>query len=378
MNLRGNRDGLTTSLSRIFSRLHLAGLVVAFLPVSFSISLSAQTVSQTEDTTAAVAVALPDAPDPQTGGSISGTVKDTSGAPVAAAEVTVVGKKPPVHRTLATDDQGSYRFAGLPAGIYQVTVSGQGLEPMQAMTVPLGEGEAYNLPITATPVPKFSSTVTVTATPVEIATAQVHEEMKQRVLGVIPNFYTSYLWNAAPMTPKLKYHLVFRSVFDPITIAGAAGIAGAEQWRNTYPGYGPGWEGYGKRFGASYADSFVARLVGDAMLPAVFHQDPRYFYRGSGSWETRTGYSLKQSVLCRGDNGKTQFAYSRLLGDFIAAGFSNVYHAPSDRTASVTFRDAGVIIGADAVENLLREFLSKSLTSHVPKFANGKKSAEQD
>lgn len=330
------------------------------------------------------AAELPDAPEPQTvtpppgnraAASLSGTVRDTSGAPVAGAEVTVIGRRPPIHRTVAVDSQGAFSFPSLPAQSYTVTVAAPGMAPVAPVVVPLGAGEAYKLPVTATPLPKFSATVRVTASPVEIATAQVREQEKQRVLGVIPNFYTSYLWNAAPMTAKLKYHLVFRAALDPITIAGSAAVAGVEQWHDTYPGYGTGVEGYAKRFGASYADSFVSRLVGDAMLPAVFHQDPRYFYRGSGRWEARLGYSLKETILCRGDDGKQQFAYSRVLGAFIAAGLSNVYHAPQDRQAGVTFRDAGVIIGAQAAENIVREFLSRSITSHVPKFANGKESS---
>lgn len=352
--------------------------VVALAAILFSVLLSLAAYAQT-GTTPRIAqegtTGMPGAPGPRPAGSISGTVKETSGAPMAGAQVTVVGKRPPIHRTMAVDDQGNYAFPGLPGESYTVTVMAPEMEPVAPVTVPLGQGEAYKLPIIATPLPKFTATVHVTASPVQIATAEVHEQEKQRVLGVIPNFYTSYLWNAAPMTSKLKYHLFLRSAVDPITIAGSAAVAGVEQWQNVYPGYGGGWQGYGKRFGASYTDSLVSRLVGDALLPALFHQDPRYFYRGSGTWEKRTGYALQESLLCRSDSGKHQFAYSRVLGAFIAAGFSNVYHSSEDRSAGTTFRDAGVIIGADAVENVLREFLSRSLTSNVPGIENGKKSS---
>ena len=317
---------------------------------------------------------LPDAPQPngKYGGSLSGKVLDTTGAPVAGAEVTLRGKNPPVHRTMAVDNSGAFTFAGLAAETYTVTVRAPGMEPVAPMTVPLGEGEAYKLPITAIPLPKFNSTVQVTANPVEIATAQVHEEEKQRVLAIVPNFYTSYVWNAAPLTTKLKYRLMMRSIFDPFTITAEAAVAGMEQANNTYPGYGTGIEGYAKRFGSSYTDAFVANFLGNAVLASAFHQDPRYFYRGSGSVMTRLGYALKESVMTRGDNGKQQVAYASLLGDFLAAGISNAYHAPQDRTYSITFRDAGVIAAAGAGENILREFLSRTLTSNVPKFENGK------
>ncbi len=378
-----------------FIGIEAAALAALLISAFFSPMAHAQGTVQTPGVTPDVTAALPDAPEPQStglqstglqstdpsssgtrqAGSISGTVKDTSGAPVVGAQVTVVGKRPPIHRSLAVDNQGNYTFTGLPGQSYTVTVMAPEMEPVKAVTVPLGKGEAYKLPITATAMPKFTSTVRVTASPVQIATAQVHQQEKQRVLGVIPNFYTSYVWNAAPMTSKLKYHLLLRSSVDPITIAGAAGVAGVEQWQNIYPGYGGGWAGYGQRFGASYADTLVSRFFGDALLPAVFHQDPRYFYRGSGSWGRRTAYALEESLMTRGDSGKQQFAYSRVLGAFIAAGFSNVYHSPQDRSAGATFRDGAVIVGADAVENVLREFLSRSLTSHVPGFENGKKTS---
>ena len=190
--------------------------------------------------------------------------------------------------------------------------------------------------------------------------------------GTIPNFYTSFEWNAAPMTPKLKVHLALRSTFDPFTILTDAALAGAEQYNDTYPGYGAGWEGYGKRFGATVADSFDSRVIGGALLPALFHQDPRYFYRGRGSIGRRLVYALAQTVVMRGDRGGEQPAYSRIGGAFIAAGISNLYHAPGDRSAGITVRDAFVILAGNAGENVLREFVSRSLTSHRPPGANGK------
>ena len=65
-------------------------------------------------------------------------------------------------------------------------------------------------------------------------------------------------------------------------------FAAAEQWQNTFPGYGQGAQGYAKRYGAAYADEAISRMIGSAMLPSLLHQDPRYFYRGSG----------KQKISC--------------------------------------------------------------------------------
>jgi len=212
----------------------------------------------------------------------------------------------------------------------------------------------------------------VTATPAQVAEAQVHEQEKQRVLGFLPDFYTSYLWTATPLTAKLKFQLEYRSIIDPVTFVVSAGLAGVEQKHNSFPGYGRGPEGYAKRFGAAYADIMSNRMISRAILPTLFHQDPRYFYHGSGSVRSRVLYAIEASIVTRGDNGRLQPNYSQIVGAFAAAGLSNVYRAPSDRQVALTLRNGLIIMGTATVENVMREFLSRKLTPHVPTFANGK------
>ena len=321
---------------------------------------------------AALPDALPDAPQPQTLDRVTGTVRNPPGAPVAGARVTLSGGNSAVHRTGRTNRRGRFAFRRLAAGSYTVAVSSPGFEPISPMQVMLGAGEVYRLPVTAIPLPLVRSTVVVTATPAQVAKAQVKVAEKQRMLGVIPNFSTSFVWNAAPLTPRLKLQLAFRESIDPYTIATDAAVAGIEQWHNTFPGYGQGLQGYGKRFGASLADSFDARMIGGALLPSVLHQDPRYFYHGGPDKGRRFLYALEESVMCRGDDQKQQVCASHLLGDFAAAGLANVYHAPGDRGFGITMRGGLVILGADAADNLMREFVSHALTSHKPPGANGK------
>ena len=174
------------------------------------------------------------------------------------------------------------------------------------------------------------------------------------------------------MTTKLKFKLALRTTTDPVTFFVVAGVAGAEQAHKTFPGYGQGSEGYAKRYGASYADTVAGRMIGSAILPAVLHQDPRYFYQGSGTTRSRLLHALVSTVVCRGDNGRLEPNYSHILGSFAAAGLSNVYRAPQDRQASLTFRNGFIIVGSGAVVNVLREFVSRKLTSSVPVFAKGK------
>lgn len=316
---------------------------------------------------------LPDAPvaqDPPatvTGtGVITGTLENPQGQPLPNAPLRVFGSALTEAIASRTNAQGIFHISGLPAGTYRVQASAARYLTATSPLVVLGNGEVYRLTITEMPLPKVSTTVTVYASTVKIATAQVHQEEKQRVLGVIPNFSTSYQPNPAPLTPKLKFGLTWHVLRDPVTLGVSAAVAGMEQYANVYPGYGSGWEGYGKRFGASYADSVSSRVFGGAVYASLFHQDPRYFYKGTGSFGSRLWYAIRSAFVAKGDNGNWQPAYASLLGNFTAAGISNVYHAQQDRGFGLTMRDGAVITAGDALDNILREFLSKSLTSNLP------------
>jgi hypothetical protein len=337
---------------------------------------------------AAASDGLPEAPGPQNSvastqssaasSSLTGTVEDMHGAPIAGVVVTAVKDSETAGKTATVDDKGGFTISGLEAGTYTVSITLPGRSPQMATQVQLGPREEQELPIVTERNPHSVTTVQVTADLTQVATAQVHLQEKQRILGVVPNFYTTYLWDSAPLTPKLKFKLALRAEIDPIEFVVDAGVAGAEQYHNTYPGYGGGWQGYGKRFGSAYADSAIGAMLGRALFPIWFHQDPRYFYRGTGSWSSRTMYAVAQTVVARGDNGAMQPNYSHVLGNFATAGIANIYRAPSDRTFDLTMRDALVETAGNAVGNVLREFISRPFTSNVPKFANGKKSKKSD
>ncbi len=319
---------------------------------------------------------LPNAPQPQTLGTIHGTVTNPSGATVGGIRVALTGGNLEAPQTEITGRNGKFVFGDLAAGIYSVSASGPGFEPVSATQVQLGAGEEFRLPITIVPMPRVVTTVRVTASTERIATEQIKQETQQRVFAVIPNFSTSYEWDAAPLTAKLKFRLEFRTLIDPFTIGSDAAIAGTEQYHNTFPGYGGGWQGYGKRFGATLADSFDARIIGDAVLPSLLHQDPRYFYYGGPNIRRRITYALRETLMCRGDDQRQQFCYSRVLGDLAAAGLANLYHAPGDRGVGITFRDTFIVMGGDAIGNEVREFISKGITSHKPAGTKGKPAAQ--
>jgi hypothetical protein len=302
--------------------------------------------------------------------SIIGTVHDADGAAVVGARVTLAAPNNGAERETTSDSTGAFAFSELAAGVYRLQVSEVGLDRPVTAEVVLGAGERRDLPVVGTRI--LTTTVHVVASVDEVAKSQVEAQETQRVLGFVPNYYSSYIWDAAPMTPKLKFNLGLRATTDPVSFLGAAILAGVEQKHNTFPGYGQGSEGYATRFGAAYADAFIGKMVSRAILPTILHQDPRYFYRGSGSVGSRVFYALRAAVVTRGDDGRMQPNYSQVLGNFAASGISNLYRAPGDRTVGLTFRNGLIMTASGAVENLLREFFSRKLTSNVPSFANGK------
>jgi hypothetical protein len=184
---------------------------------------------------------------------------------------------------------------------------------------------------------------------------------------VVPNFYVSYVPDAAPLTSKLKFKLAWKTMLDPVTFVLVGASAGVQQAQNDFSGYGQGAQGYAKRFGAAYADNATSTFIGSALLPSLLKQDPRYFYKGTGSTGSRILYAIANSVICKGDNQRWQPNYSAILGGLASGGISNLYYPARDRGAALVFEDTLIGTGETAVLNLFQEFLVRRLTPHVPK-----------
>ena len=262
---------------------------------------------------------------------------------------------------------GQFTFSGLPAGSFTVTVTGTDMGAGNSPEITLAAGEVSYLKPIMLPVLGGTTSVVVTANQEELAEEEVHIEESQRILGVFPNFFTSFDWNAPPLNGKQEFQLAWRSFIDPTTFAEAGLIAGAEQIDNLYPGFGTGASGYGKRYGAALANTFDSRMLSYALFPAIFHQDPRYFYKGTGRTRSRALYAMEQGVMTRGNNGQQQFAYSRILADFAGGALSNLYYPDSNRGAALVFENGALEIGGGAGVNLLKEFVLPRFTNREPR-----------
>ncbi|MBV8514278.1 MAG: carboxypeptidase regulatory-like domain-containing protein [Acidobacteria bacterium] len=296
-------------------------------------------------------------------GTICGSIIDVTGAPVIGAKITITRQDQSTEETYS-DENGRFTLSNVKAGEFQLTISSPGFTS-QGTSGLLHEGEKYSVPQVALTLATELTEVHVTMTQVEIAEAEIKEQEKQRVLGFVPNFYVSYVSDAAPLTAKQKFELAWKTTLDPVNFAMTGVIAGLEQSQDAFQGYGQGSQGYAKRFGAVYADGATATFIGGAILPSLFKQDPRYFYKGTGTRKSRALYALANAVICKGDNGKWQPAYSGILGSLAAGGISNLYYDKDDRGADLVLENTLIGIGASAVTNLLQEFVVKKLTPHA-------------
>lgn len=304
-------------------------------------------------------------PARQLPGSISGTVVDPSGAAVPKARLELKREDQTTNQEALSDDDGQFSLGNVPPGPFQLTIAAEGFAA-QTLSGNLHEGEMYNTPRVSLALATKKTEVQVEVPRPEVAEEQIKEQEKQRVLGIVPNFYVSYIPDAAPLSSKQKFELAWRTTVDPVTFLLTGAIAGLQQANNSFPGYGQGAQGYAKRYGADYANVVTSTFIGNAILPSLLKQDPRYFYKGSGSTRSRILYAIANSVICKGDNGRWQPNYSDILGGLASGGISNLYYPARDRNgAALTFENAAIEIGATAAANLLQEFVIRKLTPNA-------------
>ena len=301
--------------------------------------------------------ALPKAP-----GTVHGSVTNSAGTPVVGAHVALsaAGHTEP-HET-TSDEAGYFEFIRVTPGAFTVEVTINGFDTA-SVTGTLDPGGSIQIP----PMPLKISTVNVSvdavATVAELSTEQLHVEEQQRLFDLFPNFFLSYKWNAAPLTARQKFTLATKNVIDPGNLLLTGTVAGFQQAANAFPGYGQGARGYGRRYGADLGNLVSGTYMGGAVLPSLFHQDPRYFYKGTGTIRARFFYAVSTAVICRGDNGHRQPAFASTLGDLSAGAISNLYYAPSDRQgAALTFKNGLLAIAGDAMNNVVQELFLRKIT----------------
>jgi hypothetical protein len=286
-----------------------------------------------------------------------GTVTDVNGDPIPNATVVLKEVESNDPRTIVTTEKGMFEFHDVTPGItYQLSIGAKDYEDWMSTPIILNPDQFKIVTGIQLRIATYRITVDVHYDPVKVATEQFKAEEKQRVFGIIPNFYVSYENDPAPLTAKMKFKLALKVSTDPVTAAGVLVVASAKQAGDT-PNYGQGWAAYGKRLGVTATDGFSDIMIGGAILPSLLHQDPRYFYQGTGTTGSRVRHAMFSPFVARGDNGKWQPNYSSLGGDLAASALGNLYYPRSNRGAGLVFGNFAIGTAERIGASLAQEFL---------------------
>ncbi|HEY0263637.1 MAG TPA: carboxypeptidase-like regulatory domain-containing protein [Granulicella sp.] len=306
------------------------------------------------------------APEPQAA-SLHGIITDTDGAFIPGAAITASTDTPADRRTSVSGSDGVFAISGLrPAVPYHLVVSAKGFADWTSPAITLTPGQQLDLTEVKLTVGAVETSVTA-VTSEQLALEQVETAEHQRVLGVIPNFYVAYDKQFVPLSAKLKYQLAYRASTDVVSVIGAAFIAGIDQASASRPNYVQGAKGYGQRFGAAYAQGISDILIGGAVLPSLLHQDPRYFYQGTGTTKSRMIHALEAPFVAKGDNGRWQFNYSSIGGDLATGALANTYYPNRDRGVGLVFTSAAITTGGRIANALAQEFFLSKYTTRPKK-----------
>lgn len=318
------------------------------------------------------ASAIPDAPEPQkeiptnslsSGANLSGTVLDAYGDVLPGARVVVESSDGAFRSSQFANEDGFFQFKDVRPNLeFRVSVSSRGFDDWASPPITLKEGQFFEVIGIKLRLHVEAASVNVTATTEQVATEQVTLAEHQRVFGFIPNFYVMYeSEKAVPLTVNLKFRMATRVAVDPVSFLGSTTLAAINQAADI-PDFDQGWKGYAQRFGTSYADGVTNIMFGGAILPALLHQDPRYFYLGRGSIKSRTLHALSNPFICRGDNGSKHLNISSMGGDLISGVVGNAYYPDSDKGLSRVLNGFLISTMQRETVSLLQEFVIRRFT----------------
>jgi hypothetical protein len=198
------------------------------------------------------------------------------------------------------------------------------------------------------------------------AEEQISAQEQQRLFGFIPNFYVSFVPDAAPLTSHQKLTLALHETLDWTAFVGTTVAATIDQATNAHPGFGDGGSGYAKRWAANFVDDRTGDLLSHYVFPSLFHQDPRYFYQVHGTKLSRLIHASTSAFVARSDTGTTMPNYAYLLGSLTAAGLSNTYYPHEARGVDLILTNVAIGLAGRAAVAVTHEFIGKRLTTNVP------------
>jgi hypothetical protein len=174
---------------------------------------------------------------------------------------------------------------------------------------------------------------------------------------VMPNYLTvDGQSEVKPISWKEKFAISAKGSFDPYEFTIVGIVAGIRQADNSSPGFGQGFKGYSKRYGAAFGDQVDGNVMVGGVYPTILKIDPRYFRLGRGSFVRRFSYAIDRIFVARKDSGGSMFNIPEFAGNATAIAISTVYYPEEDRSWSSSLSGWGTQMGLDAFGNELKEF----------------------
>ena len=194
-------------------------------------------------------------------------------------------------------------------------------------------------------------------TPVDRKTDSTEGKQTKRMFGIIPNFAAVSAHTEAPvLSARGKFVLATQDSVDYSSFIWAGLQAGQSMALKSYPELHQGVAGYGRYYWRAFADQASGSFFTEAIVPALTHEDPRYYTLGYGGFFRRAGYALSRVVVTKTDSGGRSFNYSEIVGNGMEAGLANFYYPPEERGLRNTAVNWATQLEAASLNNLIREF----------------------
>lgn len=193
--------------------------------------------------------------------------------------------------------------------------------------------------------------------PADLKNEHYDRKQTERMFWVVPNFAAvSADTQLPPLTAGGKFSLAMHDSLDYSGFTWTAILAGQSLALRADPELGTGIKGYGRYYWRTFADGVSGTFFTEAIVPALTHEDPRYYTMGHGGFFRRLGYALSRTIITKTDSGGTSFNWSEVVGNLLEAGLSNAYYPPQERGLRQTTRDWGAQMESAVLNNIAKEF----------------------
>ena len=182
-------------------------------------------------------------------------------------------------------------------------------------------------------------------------------QQPKRILGIMPNYRAVSSGTVPePPTPKQAFKIATENSFDYSAFAFTALTSAVSFGTDRHPQLGEGVEGYAGYYWRGFLDKTDGNYLVIFALPTVFHEDERFYAKGTGPFWKRAIYAASRVLITPDYRGHDTANLSELLGRGIAQGASAFYYPSQDHRLGPLAQEYGFALGRDALTDVFLEF----------------------